>query len=76
MHSKAMDIQDALFIGLQINFEALLQQNSFTKMQFETKPTAVITLPYIQGLSKAIHWILGEYKIEVRFKPHTTIRQI
>ena len=42
----------------------------------ETKPTAVITLPYLQGLSEASRRILGEHKIEVRFKPHTTLRQI
>ena len=42
----------------------------------ETKPTAVITIPYLQGLSETIRRILGEHKIEVRFKPHTTLRQI
>ena len=39
----------------------------------QSYPTAVT---YLQGLSEAIRQILGEYKIEVRFKPHTTLRQI
>ena len=51
-------------------------EQSYQNTIQETKPTAVITLPYLQGLSEASRRILGEHKIEVRFKPHTTLRQI
>ena len=74
-----MDIQKALFIRLRIANQVRSRLPIVTTEQSaiqETKPTAVITIPYLQGLSETIRRILGEHKIEVRFKPHTTLRQI
>ena len=68
IHRIANQVQSQLpFVKTEQSYQNTIQ---------ETKPTAVITLPYLQGLLEAIRQILGEYKIEVRFKPHTTLRQI
>ena len=40
------------------------------------EPKALVTLPYVQGLSEPIRRMLEEADIRVRFKPNTTLRKI
>ena len=40
------------------------------------KPSARVTLPYIQGMSEAIRRVLGELDIQTAFKPLVSLRNI
>ena len=42
----------------------------------EDQPVATITLPYIQGISEALHRILLNLDIRVAFRPHSTLCQL
>ena len=39
-------------------------------------PVAIVTLPYVQGVSDAIKRVLGELDIRVSFKPPDSLRNI
>ena len=42
----------------------------------EEKPTATVTIPYVQGIAESIRRLLEKVDVKVRMRPYRTLRQI
>ena len=71
-----------IFDALRTNgYPKNLIQRRSTSQRSETeetkeKPAARVTLPYIQGVSEAIRWVLKNLDITTSFRPTTSLRKV
>ena len=76
-------------VSMEVGVSFALQKNRYPSLLIQKhrtqgrqrqdnseKPSARVTLPYIQGVSEAIRRVLGELDIQTAFKPLASLRNI